>query len=65
MRNLLRGLAVAAVLAVALVSVPAAKALPVADTQEICTSGSGHCSASGLFCVTSGQCGAGQRCVCD
>lgn len=66
MRNLLRGLGMAMVLASALMTIPAAKALPASDdTKELCVGGNGHCSGSGLSCAASGQCGAGQRCICD
>jgi hypothetical protein len=65
MRNLLRGLGVAMVLASALTAMPAARALPGDDSKELCVGGAGHCSGSGSSCAASAQCGAGQRCICD
>jgi hypothetical protein len=63
MRNLLRCLALALVLLSTLTGALSAKAQLSSPVLEACVDG-GECSVTGAPCVTSGNCGGGQTCIC-
>jgi hypothetical protein len=65
MRNLLRSLVLAIVLAAALAGVSSVKALSGPPSLEACVNG-GTCSVNtDVACVTRGQCPLGENCICN